>query len=59
MTLSSPPAGPILAHLEDNVQRQCHSHLLRFTGFPGCNNSVVHNMVLYYRLLLIFSFSKS
>lgn len=29
MTLSSPPAGPMLAHLADNMQRQCHSDSLR------------------------------
>lgn len=37
MTLSSPPAGPMLAHLADNVPRQCCSHSLRAAVFfPGC-----------------------
>lgn len=46
MTLASPPAGPMLAHLVDNVQRQCHSHSLRSTGFLECEflNSGVHDM---------------
>lgn len=38
MTLSSPPAGPMLAHLADNVPRQCRSHSQRSAVFffPGC-----------------------
>ena len=31
VTLSSPPAGPVLAHLADNAQQQRHLDCLRYT----------------------------